>query len=359
MIRPVILALIVASLICPVSGQSSLALEPPQSAVAKAQHIVLLAGDEEYRSEEALPMLAKILSQRHGFKTTVLFSLNAEGFIDPNNRASLADSHVLDSADVIVMSLRFRAWNDEAMGRFVNAMNRGVPVVALRTSTHAFNFPPNSRWSGYTWNSTSPWPGGWGKEVLGETWVTHWGKHKVEATRGVPVAAGEALLNGVGEVFGTTDVYEVSLPQDARILMRGLVLKGMNPGDEPATHRKKRTADKIEQAVNEPAMPIVWTRGRTLENGKISKVFATTMGSATDLENEALRRIVVNAVYWAADLAVPAMADVSYVDPYFPLMYASNGYRTGIRVTDHAVGKTLPTGGRLPPAPAKAVKQKK
>ena len=60
-----------------------LELEPARSAPAKGKHVVLLSGDEEYRSEEALPMLAKILSQRHGFKTTVLFALDADGTINP------------------------------------------------------------------------------------------------------------------------------------------------------------------------------------------------------------------------------------------------------------------------------------
>src|SRR6187399_562567 len=65
----------------------------------KGKHIVFLSGDEEYRSEEGLPMLAKILSQRHGFKCTVLFSLAPDGTIDPKNGAGLSDPEALDSAD--------------------------------------------------------------------------------------------------------------------------------------------------------------------------------------------------------------------------------------------------------------------
>src|SRR3712207_2434841 len=65
------------------------------------RHVVLLAGDEEYRSEEALPMLAKILSRRHGFKTTVLFSIDPDGTINPKNTASLSEPAVIDSADAI------------------------------------------------------------------------------------------------------------------------------------------------------------------------------------------------------------------------------------------------------------------
>ena len=104
----------------------------------KGKHIVLLSGDEEYRSEEGLPMLAKILSQRHGFKCTVLFSLNDKGEIDPTNQKSLSHPQALDSADAIIMLLRFRTWPDEVYKHFDDACNRGIPVIGLRTSTHAF-----------------------------------------------------------------------------------------------------------------------------------------------------------------------------------------------------------------------------
>src|SRR6187399_1966999 len=104
----------------------------------KGKHIVLLAGDEEYRSEEALPMLAKILSERHGFKCSVLFSVEPDGTINPENVKSLANAEALDTADAIVMSLRFRHWPDDVMERFDKAYRAGKPIVALRTSTHAF-----------------------------------------------------------------------------------------------------------------------------------------------------------------------------------------------------------------------------
>ena len=74
----------------------------------KGKHVVLLAGDEEYRSEEALPMLAKILSQRHGFTTTVLFAINKEtGEIDPNTADNLPGAEALDKADLVITSLRY------------------------------------------------------------------------------------------------------------------------------------------------------------------------------------------------------------------------------------------------------------
>src|SRR4026207_474652 len=78
----------------------------------KGRNLVFLSGDEEYRSEEGLPMLAKILSQRHGFNCRVLFALDADGTINPDNTQSLDGAEALDSADAIVMLVRFRAWPD-------------------------------------------------------------------------------------------------------------------------------------------------------------------------------------------------------------------------------------------------------
>src|SRR5438105_7029829 len=197
---------------------------------------VLLAGDEEYRSEEALPQLAKILSQRHGFKCTVLFPIDpADGTINPNLRTSLPGAEALDSADVIVMSLRFREWPDEQMKHFVDAYLAGKPFIALRTSTHAFNYEKSeSPYAKFSYNSKA-WPGGFGKQVLGETWVSHHGEHKKEATRGIieSGASSEPLLRGVTDVFGNTDVYTANPSADAKILLRGQVLSGMNPEDPP------------------------------------------------------------------------------------------------------------------------------
>ena len=57
----------------------------------------------------------------------------------------------------------------------------------------------------------------------------------------------------MSDLFGDTDVYEAYPPADANVLVRGIVLKGMKPGDEPADYKKKRATDKEEQGVNDPA----------------------------------------------------------------------------------------------------------
>jgi hypothetical protein len=312
----------------------------------RGKHVVFLSGDEEYRSEEGLPMLAKVLSQRHGFKTTVLFSLDPDGTINPKNTKSLSNPSALDSADAVVMLLRFRTWPDEEMARFEKLLLSGKPIIALRTSTHAFNgFAKGSRWE--TWNYNSD--GGFGKRVLGETWLTHWGRHKVEATRGAidPAQQNNPLLHGVSNIFGETDVYEAYPPADATILVRGIVLKTLMPDSEPADYKKPRSTDKIEQGVNDPAMPIAWTRMNKNANGTTNRIFTTTMGAATDLENEGLRRLIVNAVYWGLGLDVPQKADVTYIDEYKPSFYGFDGFRKGLHPSDFELGKKVP-GEPLP-----------
>ena len=56
----------------------------------KGKHVVLVSGDEEYRSEEALPQLGKTLAKHHGFKCTVLFAIDpASGTINPDNTRNI------------------------------------------------------------------------------------------------------------------------------------------------------------------------------------------------------------------------------------------------------------------------------
>jgi hypothetical protein len=299
----------------------------------KGKHVVFLTGDEEYRSEEGLPMLAKILSQRHGFKCTVLFAVDPDGTINPNNNKSLPGAAALDTAHAIVMLLRFRAYPDDTMKEFVDAYLRGVPIIALRTSTHAFNYPGSSQSAYKSYNS-------FGKRVLGEGWVNHWGRHKAEATRGViePSAKDDPILNGVTDIFGDSDVYEVHPPADVKVLVRGQVLKGMKPDDPPADYRKRRQPDKQEQGVNDPMMPVAWTRLYKNEAGKTNRIFCTTMGASTDLQSDGLRRLVVNGVYWGLGMEVPEKADVGYVGDYKPTMYGFiKDYKKGIKPADFAL----------------------
>jgi hypothetical protein len=299
----------------------------------KGKHIVFLSGDEEYRSEEALPMLAQILAERHGFKCTVLFAIDgSNGTINPVIVTNIPGMQFLDSADLCVMAWRFRELPDVQMNHFADYAASGKPIIALRTSTHAFAYELNkqSPFAKYDWRSKD-WEGGFGQQVLGETWVSHHGDHGKQSTRGVinPAAQSDPILRGVGDLWGPTDVYSVThLPKDARVLVWGQVLAGMNPGDPP-----------VDGPKNHPMMPLIWTRSYTGEQGKASRVFASTMGAAEDLQNEGLRRLLVNACFWAAGLEdkIPAKANVDYVRGYQPLWFGFGKHRPGLKPDDFAL----------------------
>jgi len=275
-------------------------------------------------------MLAKILAVRHGFKCTVLFPINpADGTIDPLILTNIPGMAALDTADLCVMSLRFRELPDDQMGHFADYLNAGKPLIALRTSTHAFQYERNRRstYAQYDWRNRD-WPGGFGQQVLGETWVSHHGNHGKESTRGVLNAGckDHPMLRGVADVWVPTDVYTVShLPENAKVLIQGEVLAGMKAGDPP-----------VDNAKNRPMMPVAWMRDYTSTRGKTSKVVTTTMGAAVDLENEGLRRFLVNACYWAAGLEnkIPQKANVDYVGDYKPRWFGFGQFKKGVKPDD-------------------------
>ena len=316
-----------ATFVVAADNDSRVLVYEPGEGAGEGRQLVFLTGDEEYRSEEGLVQLARILAVRHGFKCTVLFSLDPQtGTINPNINSSLAGAEALQSADAIVMGLRFREYPDDTMKYFVDAYLAGKPIIGLRTSTHAFKYGENSksRYKEYSYNSKK-WPGGFGRQVLGETWVKHWGTNHKEATRGLiePAAKDHPVLRGVGEIFGDSGAYFVEPAEDCTVLVRGQVLDGTASDSPP-----------LEGEKNEPMQPVVWTRTHKNAAGKTNKIVCTTMGAATDLADENLRRLLVNGVYWALGDEVPEKADVEVVGGFNPSDYSFDGYRRGVRPAD-------------------------
>lgn len=302
----------------------------PKVGPGQGKHVVLLAGDEEYRSEEGLPMLGKLLAQRHGFKATVVFPIDPKtGVIDPNNQKNLPGLDRLKDADCAIMLWRFRNPPAEDLKHFAAYFEAGKPIIALRTSTHAFNIKESdSPYAKWDWQSQKPWPGGFGQHVLGETWISHHGDHGSQATRGViaPGAENHPLLRGVTDVFGPSDVYGIkNLPSDATVLLLGQVVAGMKPTDPP-----------VDGPKNNPMMPLAWTREFKNENGKTNQIMTTTMGAATDLESEGLRRLIVNAVYAFTGLDVPEKADVTPVGEFKPSPFGFNTFKKDVKPESHA-----------------------
>lgn len=298
----------------------------------KGKHIVLVSGDEEYRSEEALPQLGKILALHHGFDCTVLFAINPEnGTIDPNRGDNIPGLEQLDSADLMILFTRFRKLPDEQMKHIVNYVNRGKPIIGMRTATHAFDLPDSSTYGQYGWKSKRN-SGGFGRQVLGETWVNHHGAHGKQSTRGIlaPGMQSHPILRGIqdGDIWGPSDVYGVRLPlpEDSRPLVMGQVLEGMQPTDHP-----------LAGAKNDPMMPVAWTKTYATPDGNRGRVFTTTMGASQDLLSEGLRRLLVNASYWAVGLEdkIPEKSKVDLVGDYKPLPFRFGGFAKGLKPANY------------------------
>ncbi len=309
----------------------------------KGKHIVLISGDEEYRSEEGLPQLAKILSTHHGFKCTVLFALDPKtGTIDPNNQHNIPGFEALDSADLLIILTRFRNPSDEAMKHLDDYLKAGKPVIGLRTATHAFA-GLKGPYEVYNWTykgAVKEWSQGFGRAILGETWISHHGGHKHESTLGIfaPDAKGNPLLNGINdkEIWGSTDVYGVRLPLpgDSKPLVLGQVTKSSGTGPEEFFKMSPTDKEAVEGAKNNPMMPVAWTKSYQIPDGKTGHSFTTTMGSSTDLTNAPLRRLIVNAAYSLTGLEVPKEAKVDLVGEYKPRAYSAGGYTKGVKPAD-------------------------
>ncbi|MFC1635951.1 ThuA domain-containing protein [Planctomycetota bacterium] len=294
----------------------------------KGRHIVFLVGDEEYRSEDSMPQLAKILAVRHGFKCTVLFAINKEtGEIDPKTLDNIPGLQALEKADLMVMFLRFRELPDEQMKYIIDYTNSGKPIVGFRTSTHAFNYRKrkDSPYAKYSFQDKK-FDGGYGRQVFGETWINHYGHHQKESTRGL-IAKGmedHPIVKGIDDIWGESDVYGLTtLAGDCKPLIMGQVLLGMNPTDKPNPKKE--------------LVPVAWTKTYTGEKGKTARVFTTTMGHSFDFNNEGFRRLWVNACYWALRMEdkIPAKSNVDIVGRYDPNKIGMGKHQQGLKPSDH------------------------
>lgn len=300
--------------------------------IGAGKKIVLISGDEQYRSEEALPQLGKILCKRHGFECTVLFAIDPKtGAINPMVTDNIPGLEALKTADLMILATRARNLPDEQMQHIVDYVNSGRPIVGLRTATHAFANPTSQKFSRYAMQGQE-WPQGFGGEVLGEGWSGHQGKTNVNSTRAVfaPGASGNVILKGIrsGDIWVPSNVYAVKYPRrgDTDSLLLGQVLEGMRPYDKP-----------VDGPLNNPMAPIAWTKLYNSASGKQARTFTTTMGAAQDLENESLRRLIVNASLWALGLEaqIPEQTNVDLVGEFLAPPIKFGDHRVGVPPSAH------------------------
>ncbi|RDB05660.1 ThuA domain-containing protein [Runella aurantiaca] len=304
----------------------------------RGKNIVFITSDHEYRSEESLPALARILAKRYGFTCTVVFGLDDNGFILPGS-SNLKGLDVLDKADLMVLFTRFSNFGDEEMQHFDKYIRRGGPIVAFRTATHAFSNKGNAKWGHYSWDykgEKSEWKDGFGELVLGETWVSHYGTNHKQASKLILEEAQKEhpILRGVKDMLAQSGGY-TAYPKNATVIARGQVLNGMTADAEP---------DKTKEL-----LPVAWVRTYSIDSGPSGRVFATTHGASEDLLSEGFRRMALNAAFWSLGMEkqIKANNNIDFVGPYKPTTFNFNGYKANVKPADLAGWESLIMPGEV------------
>ncbi|MGB3800067.1 MAG: ThuA domain-containing protein [Lewinella sp.] len=261
-----------------------------ESAATDAPKIVFVTGDEEYRSEESMPMLAAILERELGAETIVGYSLDSTGVIDPNNVYHISQLDELADADLMVVFTRFRQLPAEMAAKITDYAESGRPMVGFRTATHAFNYTEES--DSALMHLNNEWP----TEVFGQQWITHHGHFEDGHGRltEVSLADGRAdhpILNGVEPFEAYSWLYHVDggdweLAGDSEPLLMGHSLR--------SNHEE---AGKLEEFPLDN--PVAWTKTYTGTSGEAARVFFTTLGHPYDFHEESMRKLALNGIYWA------------------------------------------------------------
>lgn len=331
------LLFLLAALCCPASadGITHLVFEPGSDVEASGKHIVLISGDEEYRSEESCPQLAKALSQVCGHRCTVLFAMNPAGYIDGNYTKNIPHLDQLASADLMIIGTRQRELPDDQLQHIYDYLAAGKPVIGFRTATHAFK--TESKVGGFDWNNFGP-------IVLGTGWVNHHGDHKVQGTLGIPVESQleHPIMRDISanNVTSTTDVYGVKGVSDenATILIRGGV-----------THHLGEKSSLIGGAKNDPMQPLAWLRDYQVPGGKKGAAFCTTLGTSEDFHfRRGALALVVNAANHLLGSPSVSRGSLRIQDePYRPTFYSflsdEHWKKRNLQPSDFALGSFKPT----------------
>lgn len=314
------LILFLTLLACSLAGGESLKAAPfvvyeGDSGPGKGKHILFIASDHEYRGEETSPAIARILAKRYGFKCTVLFGQTEEGFIKPGS-SIIPGIEAIDDADMLFLFMRFLKPGDAWMAKFEGYLDRGGPLLGLRTTTHAFN-GIKGKYAKYNYNHSGDFVGGFGRQILGETWnpklgAGHYGRNHKYATamHVVPGQVNHPVMRGVKDMHAMAGAYSAVPMPGSVILAKNQVLSSMEVGAEPLE--------------NKPPQPAAWVRTYQSKSGKEGRVFCSTQGASEDILSEGVRRMIINATLWCMGMEneIKANADVSFVGPFNPSSFS-------------------------------------
>jgi len=219
---------------------SALAVEPLK--------VCLVSGSLEYESNESLAELQKYLEANYDIRCS-------RAFVEGKDIRNLPGLENLDKCDVMLLFTRRLEIDGEQLQKIKTYCNSGRPVVGVRTASHALQ----------NWLALD-------KEVLGGNYKGHYSNDLATEVKIIKEAQDDPLLAGVAPFRSAGSLYKnKDIVSDCRVLMIGT-----SP---------------------ESTDPITWTR---MHNG--GRVFYTSLGHQQDFKEESFRRLLANALHWAAGL---------------------------------------------------------
>ncbi|MFO7776480.1 MAG: cysteine hydrolase family protein [Candidatus Hydrogenedentota bacterium] len=167
---------------CPSTTSASFVDQPPFRFEGDDRpHVVLIASEDEYRAEDTLPEFGRKLRDDFDFKVSMLHA-------NPDDRHDVPGMKALYGADAAILYARRHALKPNQMEALRDYLEAGKPLIALRTSSHAFDT------RGETPDDRVDWPEFDG-EVLGGSYSGHHGSDTttrvdvVPARRAIPCSA--------------------------------------------------------------------------------------------------------------------------------------------------------------------------
>jgi type 1 glutamine amidotransferase len=282
---------------------------PAAAQAPKPPHIVFVTGDEEYRSEESMPMLGRILKRNLGAKVTVCYALDSTGTINPNRTDHIGGLEALKTADLMVVFTRWRNLPRAEAKYITDYAESGKPMVGFRTATHTFQYKTDSS----LMHLNTQWPA----KIFGQQWIVHHGHFEdgnapLTSVYLMPDSK-TPILNGVKPFEAYSWLYHVDggdwkLQGDVKPFLEGRSLRSQ--------HQQKNQLHKYPLT-----QPVAWTKTYTGTSGKAARVFFTTLGHPFDFKEESMRKLALNGIYWALGLEkrIPAEGvNADFAAPYEP-----------------------------------------
>ena len=242
----------------------------------KRKHVVIVMAEEGYGTSETLPPFAL----KHLGGDFKISSVTANA----GNRNDIPGIEILDEADLAIWSIRRRTLPAKQLKVFRRFIAAGKPLVAIRTTSHAFSLSKGEAEPGLV-----QWPE-FDREILGGNYNGDHGNATGVRVRFAEGVERNPILNGIrAEEF----------PVSASLYKTG-------PLVDTAAPLLLGRAVGVEQSE-----PVAWTHQRP--NG--GRVFYTSLGHRQDFRVRDFQLLLRNAVYWAASLPVlPGMPESSDAD---------------------------------------------